>query len=166
MTPEEWQAIALSLRVAFVATCCALPPGIWIAHVLARREFRGKWLIDGLVHLPLVLPPVVTGYLLLMAFGRQGVIGRLLDDWFGLSFAFNWTGAALASAVMGFPLMVRAIRLGFEAIDSRIARTISGKPITALARAAPVQLNAKLRPNQSSSNRPITPCRPKAMSNR
>ncbi|MGH1360103.1 MAG: molybdate ABC transporter permease subunit [Burkholderiaceae bacterium] len=120
MTPEEWQAIALSLRVALVATLFALPPGIWVAHLLARKSFRGKWLVDGLVHMPLVLPPVVTGYLLLLMFGRQGAIGQVLDQWFGLSFAFHWTGAALASAVMGFPLLVRAVRLGFEAIDHRI----------------------------------------------
>ncbi len=120
MSPQEWQAITLSLQVALVATVCALPLGVWVAHLLARREFRGKWLLDGLVHLPLVLPPVVTGYLLLLAFGRHGAIGQWLDSWFGFTFAFNWTGAALASAVMGFPLMVRAIRLGIEAIDPRI----------------------------------------------
>ncbi|MFK7962693.1 MAG: molybdate ABC transporter permease subunit [Burkholderiaceae bacterium] len=120
MSPEEWQAIKLSLRVALVATVCALPIGIMVAHWLSRHEFRGKWLVDGLVHMPLVLPPVVTGYFLLLMFGRQGVIGQFLNDWFGISFAFSWTGAALASAVMGFPLMVRAIRLGMEAIDQRI----------------------------------------------
>lgn len=136
MSPEEWQAIRLSLQVALVATCCSLPPGIWVAHVLARRHFRGKWLLDGIVHLPLVLPPVVTGYMLLLTFGRQGFIGSWLDDWFGVSFAFNWAGAALASAVMGFPLMVRAIRLGIEAIDVRIeqaADTLGASPMRVFA---------------------------------
>lgn len=120
MSPEEWQAISLSLRVALVATLCSLPIGIAVAHWLARHEFRGKWLVDGLVHMPLVLPPVVTGYVLLLTFGNQGLVGQWLNEVFGWSFAFSWTGAALASAVMGFPLMVRAIRLGVEAIDPRI----------------------------------------------
>jgi len=120
VSPEEWQAIILSLRVALVATVCALPIGIAVAYCLARFDFRGKWLVDGLVHMPLVLPPVVTGYFLLLTFGRQGFVGQWLDSWFGVSFAFSWTGAALASAVMGFPLMVRAIRLGIEAIDQRV----------------------------------------------
>ena len=136
MTPEEWQAIRLSLQVAVVATLCALPVGLWVAHLLARGHWRGKWLLDGLVHLPLVLPPVVTGYLLLIAFGRQGFAGRALYDWFGLSFAFSWTGAVLASMVMGFPLLVRAIRLGLEAIDPRIeqaATTLGASPMRVFA---------------------------------
>ena len=115
--PEEWTAILLSLRVAIVATLAALPVAIWIAYVLARKSFPGRQLLNGLVHLPLVLPPVVTGYLLLVLFGQQGPVGSVLYDIFGITFAFRWTGAALAAAIMAFPLMVRAIRLGFEAVD-------------------------------------------------
>ena len=114
--PAEWTAILLSLRVALVATLAALPLAIWIAYILARKEFMGRQLLNGLVHLPLVLPPVVTGYLLLVLFGQQGPLGGFLAN-FGISFAFRWTGAALAAAIMAFPLMVRAIRLGFEAVD-------------------------------------------------
>jgi len=110
--PEAWEAVALSLRVSLIATALSLPMAIWTAHVLARKTFRGKWLLDGLVHLPLVLPPVVTGYLLLVLFGGNGWLGG-----FGGFFAFRWTGAALAAAVMAFPLMVRAIRLAIEAIE-------------------------------------------------
>jgi molybdate transport system permease protein len=116
--PQEWTAIWLSLRVALVATLAALPVAIWIAYLLARKTFPGRQLLNGLVHLPLVLPPVVTGYLLLVLFGQQGPIGSFLDQTFGVSFAFRWTGAALAAGIMAFPLMVRAIRLGFEAVDS------------------------------------------------
>lgn len=116
--PQEWAAIFLSLRVALVATVASLPVAIWIAYVLARKSFPGRQLLNGLVHLPLVLPPVVTGYLLLVLFGQQGPIGGFLQQTFGISFAFRWTGAALAAAVMAFPLMVRAIRLGFEAVDT------------------------------------------------
>jgi molybdate transport system permease protein len=115
--PQEWTAIWLSLRVALVATLAALPVAIWVAYVLARKRFPGRQLLNGLVHLPLVLPPVVTGYLLLVLFGQQGPIGSVLYQTFGISFAFRWTGAALAAAIMAFPLMVRAIRLGFEAVD-------------------------------------------------
>ncbi len=115
--PNEWTAIFLSLRVALVATLAALPLAIWIAYVLARKSFPGRQLLNGVVHLPLVLPPVVTGYLLLVLFGQQGPIGGILQQIFGISFAFRWTGAALAAAIMAFPLMVRAIRLGFEAVD-------------------------------------------------
>lgn len=115
--PQEWAAIWLSLRVALVATICALPFAVWVAYVLARKTFPGRQLLNGLVHLPLVLPPVVTGYLLLVVFGQQGPIGGFLYDTFGLSLAFRWTGAALAAAIMAFPLMVRAIRLGIEAVD-------------------------------------------------
>lgn len=116
--PDEWTAILLSLRVAFVATLAALPVAIWIAYILARKSFPGRQLLNGVVHLPLVLPPVVTGYLLLVVFGQQGPVGGFLNEVFGVSFAFRWTGAALAAAIMAFPLMVRAIRLGFEAVDT------------------------------------------------
>jgi len=120
LTPDEWRAVALSLRVSVWATVLSLPPGIFVAYVLARWSFWGKQLLNGLVHLPLILPPVVTGYVLLMTFGRRGVVGQVLDEWFGLVFAFRWTGAALASGVMAFPLMVRAIRLAIEAVDPKL----------------------------------------------
>jgi molybdate transport system permease protein len=120
LTPEEWTAVALSLRVALVATAVALPFGIAIAHVLARKEFWGKPLVDAIVLLPLVLPPVVTGYLLLITFGRRAPLGAFLADHFGIVFSFRWTGAALACGIMGFPLMVRAIRLSIEAVDRRL----------------------------------------------
>jgi molybdate transport system permease protein len=120
LTPDEWTAVALSLRIAVVATAVALPFAVAIAWVLARKNFWGKALLDGIVHLPLVLPPVVTGYLLLIWFGRRGVIGAFLADTFGIVFSFRWTGAALACGVMGFPLLVRAIRLSIEAIDRRL----------------------------------------------
>ena len=120
LTPDEWTAIHLSLRIAVVATVVALPFGIAVAWLLARKDFWGKALLDGLVHLPLVLPPVVTGYLLLISFGRRGPIGAFLADNFGIVFSFRWTGAALACGVMAFPLLVRAIRLSFEAIDRRL----------------------------------------------
>lgn len=115
--PQEWAAIWLSLQVALVATVCALPIAVWVAYVLACKTFPGRQVLNGLVHLPLVLPPVVTGYLLLVVFGQQGPIGGFLYDAFGISLAFRWTGAALAAAVMAFPLMVRAIRIGIEAVD-------------------------------------------------
>ncbi len=117
--PEEWQAVRLSLKVAFWATFFALPPGILVAHLLARGEFAAKQILNGLVHLPLVLPPVVTGYLLLVGFGPNGPLGAPLSV-LGISFAFRWTGAALAAAIMGFPLMVRAIRLSIEAVDPKL----------------------------------------------
>ena len=120
LTPDEWIAIRLSLRIAIVATVVALPFGIAVAWLLARKDFWGKSLLDGIVHLPLVLPPVVTGYLLLISFGRRGPIGAFLADNFGIVFSFRWTGAALACGVMAFPLLVRAIRLSFEAIDRRL----------------------------------------------
>lgn len=119
LTPEEWTAIRLSLRIALVATVVALPFGMGAAWLLARKNFWGKALLDGLVHLPLVLPPVVTGYLLLITFGRKGAVGSVLAD-VGIVFSFRWTGAALACGVMAFPLLVRAIRLSFEAIDRRL----------------------------------------------
>src|SRR5262245_10473945 len=131
LTPAEWTAILLSLRIAIVATIAALPFGIAVGYLLARTNFWGKSLVDALGHLPLVLPPVVTGYLLLLAFGRRGPVGAFLADTFGIVFAFRWTGAALASGVMGFPLMVRAIRLSLEAIDQRLegaAATLGASP--------------------------------------
>ena len=112
-----WEALILSIRVATWATVLSLPFAVAMAWVLARREFIGKQIINGIVHLPLILPPVVTGYLLLMTFGRRAPLGAFLEQTFGLVFAFRWTGAALAAAVMAFPLMVRAIRLAFEAVD-------------------------------------------------
>ena len=118
--PDEWQALALSLRVAFWATLVSLPLGVAVAMVLARTRFPGRQLLNGLVHLPLILPPVVTGYLLLLGFGRRGPIGAVLEEWFGVVVAFRWTGAALAAGVMAFPLMVRAIRLSVEAVDRRL----------------------------------------------
>jgi molybdate transport system permease protein len=120
LTPEEWQAVALSLRVSFWATVLSLPPGLLVAWALARRRFWGHGLLNGLVHLPLILPPVVTGYLLLVVFGRQGWAGQWLEQTFGIVLAFRWTGAALAAAVMAFPLMVRAMRLAIEAVDPRL----------------------------------------------
>ena len=126
---DEIRIIALSLRVALVSMACSLPLAIVVAYVLARYDFPGKMLVDAIVHLPLVLPPVVVGFALLVLFGGAGPIGSVLDEWFGIVFAFRWTGAALASAIMGFPLMVRAIRLSIEAIDRRLevaARTLGG----------------------------------------
>ena len=120
LSPGEWQAVALSLRVSFWAMLCSLPLGILVAHALARWRFPGRQLLNMLVHLPLILPPVVTGYLLLLTFGRRGAVGQWLDQWFGIVLAFRWTGAALAAAVMAFPLMVRAIRLSIEAVDPRL----------------------------------------------
>ncbi|WP_235855997.1 molybdate ABC transporter permease subunit [Mesobaculum littorinae] len=116
---EAWQAVRLSLRVAFWATLVSLPFGVGVAWLLARCRFPGRQLLNGLVHLPLILPPVVTGYLLLLGFGRQGPLGGPLAE-LGIVFAFRWTGAALAAAIMGFPLMVRAIRLSLEAVDPKL----------------------------------------------
>ena len=120
LSPEEWTAVRLSLKVAFVATLVSLPFGIAIAILLARGRFWGHALLNGLVLLPLILPPVVTGYLLLILFGRRGPIGGFLAATFGIVFSFRWTGAALACGVMGFPLLVRAIRLSAEAVDARL----------------------------------------------
>jgi len=131
LNPQEWTAVALSLRIALVATLVSLPFGIAVATVLARKEFWGKSLLDAVVHLPLVLPPVVTGYLLLITFGRKAPVGAFLADHFGIVFSFRWTGAALACGVMAFPLMVRAIRLSVEAIDRRLedaAATLGARP--------------------------------------
>lgn len=132
LTPDEWNAVRLSIKVATVAMIASLPPGILIALVLARGQFWGKTLLNGLVHLPLILPPVVIGYLLLLSFGRRGPAGAFLAEHFGIVFSFRWTGAALACAVMGFPLMVRAIRLSIEAVDRRIeaaAGTLGANPL-------------------------------------
>jgi len=118
--PQEWQAVALSLKVSLWATLISLPLGVLVAYALARGSFRGKQVLNGLVHLPLILPPVVTGYLLLLTFGRRGLIGGWLEETFGLVLAFRWTGAVLAAAIMAFPLMVRAIRLGIEAVDPKL----------------------------------------------
>jgi molybdate transport system permease protein len=120
LSPAEWQAVALSLRVSFWATLVSLPLGVFVAYALARWSFPGKQLLNGLVHLPLILPPVVTGYLLLVTFGRRGPVGQFLEEWFGIVLAFRWTGAALAAGVMAFPLMVRAIRLAIEAVDPKL----------------------------------------------
>jgi molybdate transport system permease protein len=120
LPPEAATALALSLRVSLVAVLVSLPFGLLVAYALARGRFPGHGLLNGLVHLPLILPPVVTGYLLLLTFGRQGWVGAALWDWFGVTIAFRWTGAALAAGVMAFPLMVRAIRLAIEAVDPRL----------------------------------------------
>ena len=130
-TPEELTAIGLSLKVAVVAALASLPPGIACGWLLARRRFLGKALLDALLHLPLVMPPVVTGYALLVVLGTQGPVGSWLLEHLGIQFAFRWTGAALACAVMGFPLMVRAIRLSIEATDRRLeaaAATLGAGP--------------------------------------
>src|ERR1700732_4782701 len=132
LSPDEWIAIRLSLRIAVVAALVALPFGIAMAWLLARKSFWGKTLLDGVVHLPLVLPPVVTGYLLLISFGRRGLLGAFLAALLGIVFSFRWTGAALACGIMGFPLMVRPIRLAIEAIDARLeeaAATLGANPI-------------------------------------
>lgn len=131
LSPQEWQAVALSLKVAAWATVLSLPAGIWVAHLLARGRFPGRSVLNAVVHLPLILPPVVTGYLLLLAFGREGPVGGLLED-MGLVLAFRWTGAVLAAAVMAFPLMVRAIRLSIEAVDPGLEQagaTLGASPI-------------------------------------
>ncbi|MFP7569933.1 molybdate ABC transporter permease subunit [Marivita sp. S2033] len=118
--PEEWQAVVLSLKVSFWATILSLPLGLLCALALARGRFFGRDVLNWLVHLPLVLPPVVTGYLLLLSFGRRGPVGAFLHDVFGITLAFRWTGAALAASIMAFPLMVRAMRLAIEAVDPRL----------------------------------------------
>jgi len=120
LSPEEWTAVRLSLKVATVATLVGLPFGIGVALALARGRFWGQSLLNGLVLLPLILPPVVTGYILLIVFGQRGPVGSWLAHYFGIVFSFRWTGAALACGIMGFPLMVRAIRLAIESIDARL----------------------------------------------
>ena len=131
LTPLEWEALTLSLRVALWSMAVSLPPALAVAWVLARCRFPGRTLLDGLVHLPLILPPVVTGYVLLLLLGTRGPVGAWLNETFGIVFAFRWTGAVVAAAVMGFPLMVRAIRLSIEAVDSRLeaaAGTLGASP--------------------------------------
>lgn len=120
LSADEWAAVFLSLKVSLWAVLVSLPFGLLTAHALARWRFPGRQLLNGLVHLPLILPPVVTGYLLLLSFGRKGMIGQLLDQWFGIVLAFRWTGAVLAAAIMAFPLMVRAMRLAIEAVDPKL----------------------------------------------
>jgi molybdate transport system permease protein len=132
LTPLENEAVILSLRVAFWAVLWSLPLGIFTAWLLARLDFFGKTLVNGLVHLPLIVPPVVVGYLLLIVLGRRGVLGAWLHDWFAITIAFTWKGAAVAAAVMAFPLMVRAIRLSLDLVDRRLeqaARTLGAGPI-------------------------------------
>lgn len=137
--PNEWQAVQLSLRVAFWATLISLPPGIFVAYALARWQFPGRQIVNGLVHLPLILPPVVTGYLLLLLFAKQGPLGAILAP-IGISFAFHWTGAALASAIMAFPLLVRSVRLSIEAIDPRLEQAAATLGASRLAVFATVTL--------------------------
>ena len=131
MTAAEWEIITLSLKVSGVAVLLTMPIAFALAWLLARGRFPGKIILDALVHLPLVLPPVVTGWLLLIAFGNNGPVGRWLAEWLGFTFMFSWTGAALAAAIMALPLMVRAMRLSIEAVDSRLeaaARTLGASP--------------------------------------
>ncbi|MDK4713688.1 molybdate ABC transporter permease subunit [Rhizobium sp. CNPSo 4039] len=132
LSSDEWTAIELSLRVSIVAMLVSLPFGIGAAYLLARGRFWGKSILNGLIHLPLILPPVVTGFILLILFGRKGPIGALLEQYLGLVFSFRWTGAALACGVMGFPLMVRSIRLSIEAVDRKLeeaAGTLGASPV-------------------------------------
>ena len=129
--PEEWQAVALSVQVSFWAMLVSLPLGIFTAYALARWSFPGKQILNGVVHLPLILPPVVTGYLLLLTMGTRGPVGSVLAE-VGIVFAFRWTGAALAAAIMAFPLMVRAIRLSLESVDPRLeeaSATLGAAPV-------------------------------------
>lgn len=131
LSAVEWGIVALSLKVGIVAVIAAMPLAFGLAYVLARGRFPGKVLLDAVVHLPLVVPPVVTGWLLLLAFGTNGPVGRFFENVFGITFMFRWTGAALAAAVMALPLMVRAIRLSIEAVDRRLeatARTLGAGP--------------------------------------
>ncbi|WP_028022501.1 molybdate ABC transporter permease subunit [Enterovibrio calviensis] len=131
LTPIEWEALQLSLKISLVAVAASLPLGIAMAWVLARKQFAGKSIVDGMIHLPLVLPPVVIGYLLLIVMGRRGAVGQWLYETFGVSFSFSWKGAALASAVVAFPLLVRAIRLSLELVDQKLeqaARTLGASP--------------------------------------
>ena len=131
LSPVETDALLLSLRVACWAVLCSLPFGVLLAWILSRLDFPGKSLLDGLLHLPLVLPPVVIGYLLLLALGRNGPIGKILHEHLGITIAFTWKGAAAASAVMAFPLLVRTVRLSLDAVDTRLemaARTLGAGP--------------------------------------
>lgn len=131
LTPLEWEALLLSLKISLVSVSLSLPFGIFIAWILVRKNFVGKSLLDGLIHLPLVLPPVVIGYILLVVMGRRGIVGQWLYETFGFSFSFSWKGAALASAVVAFPLLVRSIRLSLDLVDIRLeqaARTLGASP--------------------------------------
>lgn len=139
MTAEAWNAVGLSLLVAAAAVVVSLLPGIGLGWLLARREFPGKSLLETIVNLPLVLPPVVTGWLLLVAFGRRGWLGGVLEEWLGVRFVFDWKGAALAAAVVSFPLMVRAIRIAFDGVDrglEQAARTLGASPLDAFVTVA------------------------------
>ena len=130
--PNEWKAVVLSIKVSFWATIISLPVGIFVAYALSRWNFRGKQILNGLIHLPLILPPVVTGYLLLLTFGRRGLVGAWLEENLGIVLAFRWTGAALAAAIMAFPLLVRAIRLAIDAVDPKLeeaAETLGASPM-------------------------------------
>lgn len=132
LSADEITAIMLSLKVASTAVVVSLPFGVAVAWLLARKRFFGRMALDALVHLPLILPPVVTGYVLLLTMGRRGIIGAWLDQWFGLVFSFRWTGAALAAAIMGFPLMVRSIRMALEGVDTKLetaASTLGASPV-------------------------------------
>lgn len=132
LTPAEIDALLLSLRISGVAVACALPLAVLTATALALGRFPGRFILDACVHLPLILPPVVTGYLLLVVFGRQGVVGGWLHEWLGITLAFRWTGAVLAGAIVGFPLMVRAVRLSIEAVDRRLegaAMVLGARPL-------------------------------------
>lgn len=132
LSPEEWSALSLSLKVAVTAMVGSLVPGIAVAMLLARGRFWGRQVLDAVVHLPLILPPVAVGYVLLLAFGRRGPVGGFLAEHFGIVFSFRWTGAALACAIMGFPLLVRAIRLSIEAVDRKLERageTLGAHPV-------------------------------------
>ncbi|MBB3148699.1 molybdate transport system permease protein [Phyllobacterium trifolii] len=136
LSNEEWTAVHLTLRIAFVAMLASLPLGILVGLLLARGQFWGKSILNGLVHLPLILPPVVTGFILLILFGRRGPIGAFLAEHFGIVLSFRWTGAALACGVMGFPLMVRSIRLSIEAVDRKLedaAGTLGASPLWVFA---------------------------------
>ncbi len=136
LTPEEWTAVRLSLKVALVAMAASLIPGVAIAFALERGRFWGRQALDVIVHLPLVLPPVVVGWFLLIGFGRRGPIGAFLDAQFGIVLSFRWTGAALACAIMGFPLLVRAIRLSIASVDRRLedaAGTLGAHPVWVFA---------------------------------
>ena len=137
LTSEEWTVLALSLRVGLVCVLLSLPAAVVLGWLLARREFRGKVLLDGLCHLPLVLPPVVTGYVLLLLLSRRGILGGFFEEALGIQVAFSWKGAALASAVVGFPLALRAVRLAIEHVDPRLeqaARTLGAGPFRVYCR--------------------------------
>jgi len=140
LSPAEWTAVALSLRVASVATVVALPFGVALAWLMARKTFAGKTLLNAVIYLPLVMPPVVTGYLLLIAFGRRGIFGEWLADHLGIVFAFRWTGAALSCGIMAFPLMVGAIRLSIEAVDRKLEDAAATLGANALWKFASVTL--------------------------